>query len=251
MNKNAYLSQLRTLLTGLSEEDIQEVLSDYELHFQYAYEEGLTDEAIIESLGPVETLAKQYNQLKPVDHSAITSDAEIVEDEISEELSVDEAIIDVEPVPVENSPHTEFSQNAQRIQKPVHSIESHSSNHTQSNQIQNKGRNPLGSLFIAVLLIFLNVTFILGPFIALWAVCFSFFIAGLAFVAEAIKMIVMTSTVTDYSAGLSEVTLITQIGFYMTFGSCVSLLMVKLAKAFGILTKKYVLWNVKLVKGEV
>lgn len=59
MNKQEFLEQLRRNLKGLSEEDIKEVLFDYEEHFEIGFDKGRSEEEIAVSLGDPKTLAKQ------------------------------------------------------------------------------------------------------------------------------------------------------------------------------------------------
>lgn len=229
MDKKSYLDALSNALSHLDEEERNEVVSDYDSHFDSAYEDGMDDEAIISSLGEPDLLAQKY-VVKTEELTAETGSEDTV---IDVEVN-DEVVESVEQVQEEAAPNT-----GQQV--PYNS---------QPQAVKKTGRSPLGALVIAGLLIFINLTFVLGPFIAVWGVWFGGMVSGVAVVAEGIKMIVLASTVNSYSVGLSEITLIAQIGFYLSFGGCLTLLMVKAAKGLGILTKKYVLWNVKMVKGE-
>lgn len=60
MNKNDYLSTLKRLLIGLPEEDINEILYDYEEHFRIGAGEGKTEEQISAELGDVRNTARMY-----------------------------------------------------------------------------------------------------------------------------------------------------------------------------------------------
>ena len=57
MNKEQYLSKLKTMLP---EYDSQEILNDFEEHFKAGLEEGKTEQKIIESLGNPIDIAKEY-----------------------------------------------------------------------------------------------------------------------------------------------------------------------------------------------
>ncbi|WP_066503821.1 HAAS signaling domain-containing protein [Abyssisolibacter fermentans] len=59
MNKQEFLEQLRRNLKGLSEEDIKEVLFDYEEHFEIGFDKGRSEEEIAVSLGDPKILARQ------------------------------------------------------------------------------------------------------------------------------------------------------------------------------------------------
>jgi len=61
MNKKDFISKLSSYLTGVPEEDRQDVISDFEEHFKEGLAEGRTEEEIADSLGDPKSLA---NQLK-------------------------------------------------------------------------------------------------------------------------------------------------------------------------------------------
>ncbi|KAF5089110.1 HAAS signaling domain-containing protein [Methanobacterium aggregans] len=59
MNKWEYLEKLDELLNELPEEDREDILSDYEEHFQIGLENGRTEEELSRALGDPKTVAKQ------------------------------------------------------------------------------------------------------------------------------------------------------------------------------------------------
>jgi uncharacterized membrane protein len=60
MNKQVFLTTLRNSLKGLANEDIDEILYDYEEHFRIGIEQGKSEEDIAETLGDVKSIARQY-----------------------------------------------------------------------------------------------------------------------------------------------------------------------------------------------
>lgn len=66
MNKNEYLGTLKRLLTGLREEEIRDILYDYEEHFRIGAEEGKTEEEIADELGNVQDTARMYKSDIPI-----------------------------------------------------------------------------------------------------------------------------------------------------------------------------------------
>lgn len=60
MNKNDYLNRLKTNLQGLSKEEIDDILSDYEEHFQIGLSKGKTEEEISKELGDPKEVAAGY-----------------------------------------------------------------------------------------------------------------------------------------------------------------------------------------------
>lgn len=60
MNKKDYIDTLRQSLYGLSDEEINEIIYDYEEHFSIGLERGKTEEEIIKELGDPKNIAKSY-----------------------------------------------------------------------------------------------------------------------------------------------------------------------------------------------
>lgn len=60
MNKQQYLHHLKSLLKSLPEPERQEIISDYEEHFQIGLAKGKSEADISRSLGDVKSIAKQY-----------------------------------------------------------------------------------------------------------------------------------------------------------------------------------------------
>jgi len=66
MNKQTYLTQLKSALSGMPEAELNDILYDYEEHFDAALESGETEEAILEQLGRPEVVAKQFRLSKVI-----------------------------------------------------------------------------------------------------------------------------------------------------------------------------------------
>ena len=60
MTKNEFLNQLKSLLKNIPEEDMNEILYDYEEHFRLGMEEGKSEEEVCVSLGDVKLIARQF-----------------------------------------------------------------------------------------------------------------------------------------------------------------------------------------------
>ncbi len=63
MNKHEYLSSLKDALKNIDISVMEEIVSDYEEHFQVGKEHGKTEEEICESLGSIEDLVKEINEV--------------------------------------------------------------------------------------------------------------------------------------------------------------------------------------------
>ena len=60
MTMNEFLTQLKSSLKGIPEEEMSEILFDYEEHFRIGMEEGKTEEQVSASLGDVKLIARQF-----------------------------------------------------------------------------------------------------------------------------------------------------------------------------------------------
>ncbi|MEB2640457.1 DUF1700 domain-containing protein [Bacillus sp. DAG6] len=59
MSKEGFLKELLSYLRKLPEEERQDILLDYEEHFQFGLEEGKTESEIIQGLGSPKVIAKE------------------------------------------------------------------------------------------------------------------------------------------------------------------------------------------------
>ncbi len=59
MSKEGFLKELSSYLRKLPEEERQDILLDYEEHFQFGLEEGKTESEIIQGLGSPKVIAKE------------------------------------------------------------------------------------------------------------------------------------------------------------------------------------------------
>lgn len=62
MTKYEYLSQLKNKLQGFDEEVVEEIMQDYEEHFNLGYAQHKSDEEIIASLGSIDELVKEMEE---------------------------------------------------------------------------------------------------------------------------------------------------------------------------------------------
>ncbi|TPG73254.1 DUF1700 domain-containing protein [Brevibacillus laterosporus] len=59
MNKDAFLHELKTRLSAISDEEREDILYDYTEHFQFGVEAGKSEIEIIEKLGSTKMIAKE------------------------------------------------------------------------------------------------------------------------------------------------------------------------------------------------
>lgn len=67
MNKNEYLSALKEALKDTDESILEEIVSDYEEHFQIGMEYGKSEEQICKELGSIEDLAQEIKEVYNTD----------------------------------------------------------------------------------------------------------------------------------------------------------------------------------------
>lgn len=60
MNKKEYLERLRALLKGLPADEVEDIIFDYEDHFNAGIEDGKNEEEIADALGDIKSISKQY-----------------------------------------------------------------------------------------------------------------------------------------------------------------------------------------------
>ena len=71
MNKSEYLSNLKEALKDTDESTMEEIVSDYEEHFQVGMEYGKSEQQICEELGSIEDLVEE---IKEVYHTSDTEE---------------------------------------------------------------------------------------------------------------------------------------------------------------------------------
>lgn len=63
MNKSEYLAALQEALKDINQDSINEILTDYEEHFQAGIENGKTEEEICGELGAIEDLVEEMKDV--------------------------------------------------------------------------------------------------------------------------------------------------------------------------------------------
>lgn len=125
-----------------------------------------------------------------------------------------------------------------------------------SSSIQKRGNSPLVSILVACGLAFFNLTFILGPFIALWAVIFSFATVGIAFSFSGALIIfsgifsIPLPFVSVPLVVMGHPTLLFATGFLLVgTGGLLTIFMIYSVRFCGMMTGKYAGWNIRLIRG--
>jgi uncharacterized membrane protein len=236
LDKTLYLKTLRVALNKLNENavdknTVEDIIADYSMHFDEAIAEGITVDETISRLGSPELVAQKYRQCNGKASTEASTEAPT---DAPTEAPTEAPIIKV-PKDAINTTHEPSTENSKVSYKQQHT---------------KVKRTPLASLIVFCGLAFLNLTFVLGPFIAVWATWFAFIVAGAALLIESARMIIFASMDAYIASGISDITLFAQIGFYLTFGLFIVFIMLQAGKGLSYITKKYINWNMALVKGE-
>ncbi|MCX7747479.1 MAG: DUF1700 domain-containing protein [Clostridia bacterium] len=190
MNRTEYIESLRRLLSGLSDEDRNDIIYDYEEHFRMGVEDGKSEEEIAKSLGDPRNVARQYK--------------------------VDYAVRRAE----DNRSITNIS----------------------------------SAVWASIGLGFLNVVFVLGPFIGLAATVFAIFVSAVAVTAAGAATL-LAVIFQPFLGGFVEMGVSTPVAIFAAIGiTSLGLLFlagaVKLAQLFYKVTLAYLRFNIKVITGR-
>ncbi|WP_188207750.1 DUF1700 domain-containing protein [Alkalibacillus aidingensis] len=185
MNKVEYLNELKSRLSSLPEQERDEILYDYEEHFEVALRDGKTELDIINELGSPNKVAHEILM------------------EFSEE------------------------QNGKGDQSQTSS-------------------NVARMVLLAIALIFINVTFILGPVAAVIGAYFSLY--GVVITIGVAPIIALVHLFL-YGVGNVFVILFSAL-FTLSLATLMTVGLIYVGKWMYIGLKKYVIFNIQVVKGE-
>jgi len=119
-----------------------------------------------------------------------------------------------------------------------------------------KSNSPLVITLTSLGLFLFNITFILGPFIGLWSIIFAFVTTGIALTFSGLLVII--SGAFSFPLSFISVPLIVMghpillfaFGFLIIgIGGLLTVSMIYCIRFFGVLTGKYLNWNIKAIRG--
>ena len=191
MNKQEFMRKLGKSISGLPETEKQELLADYEEHFQNAIADGKTEEEIARALG-------NPNQIgRGMELEGLLGDG----------------------------------------------------------QTEGRGKRIIRALFASTSLGFFNVLFIVGPYaalvgglIGLWAGAGALALAGVATILALIVAPLFPAII--FIGGINIAALVFACIGVSALGVLAVIGMWKLTKLFFEMTRRYVLFNLRIVKGE-
>lgn len=187
VNKKVFLETMELMLRGMSEDEKQDILYDYEEHFRIGLESGKSEQEISQSLGDPRVLARQYR--------AYTS---------------------------------------------VKAAEENTS-----------ANNIIRAVFAIGVLGLFNLIFVLGPFIGIVAIVFSFY--AVAFACTLAGIIAAISTlaapfISYIEVGINSFSAMCFSTSVFTIGVLFFILSKYLTKIFFKYTLRYLNWNIKFIK---
>jgi uncharacterized membrane protein len=215
MNKTDYFRELTYRLRGLPEKERQNILSVYEELFQKAAQNGKHEDEIAESLGypriPHWDDSRERKPHSETDYSSYRS--------------------------TEQHPMTNFYTNTnpyQGHQEPY------------PNPYAIKPETGFMAIIASIALGFFNLTFVLGPFVAICGVIFALYVTSAACLISPIVMMIggsWTGSWTDMQ--FVFFTALAVLGF----GILLTSFTVWFSKLFFKLTGRYIRFNMKIIKG--
>lgn len=188
MNRLEFIDGLKSNLQGMPLSEIQDILSDYEEHFQIGISKGKSEEEIARELGNPKDIASSYR------------------------------------ISYGYNDNEEF------------------------NQTNNTNADNNRKILMILLVIVFNLVIVLGPYVALLGVIFSFFIAGISIVFSGIAL--MFRIPFNFIHYIANPNIITSLSFgvgLIALGILGIILTIYLAKWFYELTIKYLKWNIEII----
>lgn len=186
MNRKDYIYNLKLHLEGMSKDELQDILLDYEEHFNIGISKGKTEDEISRELGRPKDIAENYKAT--------------------------------------------FNNNRTNIVTENYS----------------PGRN----LFLALLLIFINLIFVLPIFLSLAGILIGAYSVAIIFVFVGIFLILGIPF--SFFTYLPNPHMLTSISFgigFITSSILLIIISIYLTKMFYQLSIKYIKWNLKLING--
>lgn len=166
MTKNEYIKRLKEKLVYLPIDQVDDILYDYEEHFQIGIEHGKTEDEIAKELGKPEMIAAQYR------YSQVLDDLE----------------------PHSESLESKFRRKYQKMMDTEIDSEADAENaytRTRQNKIpKTKPFKLIRAMMMAIGLGFFNIVFVLGLYLGVVGVLLGLLIASIAIVISGIVVVV-------------------------------------------------------------
>lgn len=248
MSKYDYLHELYQELKSVEPTKRKEIMSMVE--YKFNENNSQDDEKVMAELGSPTVYASQFittnhvNIVKTINTTERMNTA--LSDEQQEETNINSLNIDKTPDKLFSNPNPQTTEKKEYESIPPKQKPSSPTKNS------NKG---FTLLFILGGLGFMNLL-LLGPFIAIWAVAFSFMISGIAISISSIFVIISGLITTPFSfislpfTILSHPFLITASGFmFLGIGGLLTILTIYMIRFFSKLTTNYISWNFKTIRG--
>jgi len=286
MSKYDYLHALYQALVTLDVTTRNSIMRKVEDRFRQAEETGLSEIDITNELGTPTAYASTFlqpilpekeidnvlndskelnNRIKPNTEHITVGDVElqIVHTAEPKELLIPQKVAtllsDIEKqnqAIVQVTPTIEETKNTITYSKTNSLPTVNTSSISPQRTLTKKTNSPLVIILTALGLGLFNLTFILGPFIGLWSLIFAFVTTGIALTFSGLLVIV--SGAFSFPLSFISVPLIVMghpvllfaLGFLIIgIGGLLTISMIYCIRFFGVLTGKYVHWNIKAIRG--
>lgn len=224
MRRQEFIKELRENLFGLSEEDINEIVEDYEEHFKIGKKKKRKESEIAKSLGNPKEIAREAKK-------------ELIGDKSPIKEGLREVWINLKAT-------------SKEAYKTLKNIIKKNDSKTSNKPAKNKRINA----WAIVGVILLNILFIIPIWIALFSTIVSLIISGIALSFSGILSIlaIILSLAMPFANSLTNLFvsgLFASIGL-TCLGIIITILSYLLLKVFLKLTKVYLIWSKKILVGK-
>ncbi len=253
MNRLDYLHDLYRLTEGLPENIRRDVLEVYKEHFRVRMERGEQEEQIAYQLGNPAVIADRVKVNPRTAHEIRMAGISNTNARLSGSTTPQGGTEhQMPPNDARTSKQSEW--NNYQYSQPFNTAGFDTRPY--GAQFRQQGNSPMKSLGMFVILSFMNLIFVLGPWIALagvlisfWASSFGMLLGGIVgsvacLIGPTVPFIGMAT------GGLSIATAIAACAVLASLGVLFGLLSLLLTKWFMKLTTKYVTWNIQLIIGR-
>lgn len=255
MSKYDYLHELYQRLKAVEPNKRNEIMKSVEEKFRIAEENGVDEYTVTDEIGSPAEYAAQFitnGDIIPSEGTVVTTDNNIVD--VNSNTITEQLDISTKEQTTQDEPFTEETVKPTHYESKEKTYEKVTPDRHQ-NQPQKKA-NSIGTMILLICSLgFLNLL-LLGPFIAIWAIAFSFMVTGVALGISSIFVIISGLLATPFAfvslpvAIIGHPFLITAAGFLILgIGGLLTILTIYMIRFCGKITVNYASWNIRTIRG--
>lgn len=218
MNRSEYLNELKQHLQGFPQDELEDILFDYEEHFHIGVSKGKSEEEISMELGDPKDIAQNFKNNYSYDNYNHQK-----QDKYKNHNKY------------KNANNDDYENNY------------HNHNYDKPNNSSDTSRK----LLFTILLLFFNLVVVLGPYLALAGLLLGGYVAGISFIVAGFFL--LFGSPISFFMTIPVPHILTSLSFgigFIALGVLGIILSVYLSKLFIELTIRYVKWNIRLINGE-